>query len=223
MCDISLIMGSSFILAGPSSCGKSSFLKNLIKCRNIMFDRNIKNVYIVCSNVQNIYENLVKSKDVKKIFHQMPSEDEILEIAKIEKVRGGTILVLDDVMPEIEKSKDLIQKLFTELAHHQDMSVFLCVQNLFYNNGTFRTLSRNAAYLIPFKSPRDTRQINFLAYQSYAQNPQLVIDAYNDATNHAYCYLLMDFTQETPDFLRLRAKIFPWQIDNESPIVYLPN
>lgn len=156
MCDTSLKMGSSFILAGPSSCGKSSFIRDLIKCRDIMFDRNIKNVYIVCSNVQNIYEDLVKSKDVKKIFYEMPTEDEILEIAKIEKPRGGTILILDDILPEIEKSNLLIQKTFTEIAHHWNMSIFLCVQNLFYKNGLFRTLSLNAAYLIPFKHPRDT-------------------------------------------------------------------
>ena len=121
-----------------------------------MFDRNIKNVYIVCSNIQNIYEDLIKTKDVKKIFYEMPTEDEIREIAKIEKGRGGTILILDDILPEIEKSNLLIQKIFTEIAHHWDMSIFLCVQNLFYRSALFRTLSLNAAYLIPFKHPRDT-------------------------------------------------------------------
>ena len=156
MVDASLQMGSSFILAGPSSCGKSSFIRNLIKCRNNIFNKNIRNVYIVCSNVQGIYEELVKSKDVKKIFYEMPTEDEIREIAEIEKERGGTILILDDILPEIEKSNLLIQKMFTEIAHHWDMSIFLCVQNLFYRSDLFRTLSLNAAYLIPFKHPRDT-------------------------------------------------------------------
>ena len=156
MVDASLQMGSSFILAGPSSCGKSSFIRNLIKCRNNIFNKNIRNVYIVCSNVQGIYEELVKSKDVKKIFYEMPTEDEIREIAEIEKERGGTILILDDILPEIEKSKKLIEKMFTEIAHHWDMSIFLCVQNLFYRSDLFRTLSLNAAYLIPFKHPRDT-------------------------------------------------------------------
>ena len=120
-----------------------------------MFERDIKNVYIVCSNVQNIYEDLIKTKDVKKIFYEMPTENEILDLAQIGKKKGGTILILDDILPEIEKASNFIQKLFTETCHHNDMSVFLCVQNLFYNNGVFRTLSRNAGYLIPFKNPRD--------------------------------------------------------------------
>ena len=137
------------------SPGKSSFIRDMIKCKDVMFDRNIKNVYIVCSNIQNIYEDLVKTKDIKKIFYEMPTEAEILDIAKTEKHRGGTILILDDILPEIEKANLFIQKLFTETCHHYSMSVFLCVQNLFYNNGIFRTLSRNAAYLIPFKNPRD--------------------------------------------------------------------
>ena len=33
----------------------------------------------------------------------------------------------------------------------------------------------------------------------------------------------MDFTQTTPDYLRLRSDIFPAHIDNNAPAVYLPN
>ena len=109
------------------------------------------------------------------------------------------------------------------MAHHYNLSVVLCVQNLFYQNGIFRTLSLNSGYLVPFKNPRDTKQINFMAYSSYAKNPKLVIEAFKDATKFPYTYLLMDFTQKTPDFLRLRSNIFPHDIDYNFPAVYLPN
>lgn len=222
MFDISLKIGTAMILAGPSSCGKSSFVKNLITTRHLMFGRPSLNVYIVCSNVQDIYEDMVKSGDVKEIFYNMPSKNEILQIAKRGR-SNGTILILDDLLSEIAKKSILIQQIFTEMAHHQNLSVVLCVQNLFVQGGIFRTLSLNSGYLVPFKNPRDMKQIDFLAYQAYASNPKLVIKAYKDATYNPFSYLLMDFTQTCPDYLRLRTDIFPEAIDDYPPAVYLPN
>ena len=109
------------------------------------------------------------------------------------------------------------------MAHHQKLTVVLCVQNLFYQNGIFRTLSLNSGYLVPFKNPRDMHQIDIIAYKSYAMDPKVIMKAYKDATYKAYSYLFMDFTQTTPDFLRLRTDIFPSHIDKIPPAIYLPN
>ena len=62
-----------------------------------------------------------------------------------------------------------------------------------------------------------------MAYQSFVKNPKFLIESYIDATKNAYCYLLMDFTQKTPSWRRLRSKIFPIELDDEAPILYLPN
>ena len=156
MFDITLKIGTGMILAGPSSCGKSSFVKNLIMSRNILFNKPSLNVYIVCSNVQNIYENMVKNKNVKKIFYKMPSKNEILRFARYGRRTGGTILILDDLLTEIAKNNMLIQEIFTEMAHHQKLTVVLCVQNLFYQNGIFRTLRLNSGYLVPFNKTKGT-------------------------------------------------------------------
>ena len=223
MFDITLKIGTGMILAGPSSCGKSSFVKNLIMSRNILFNKPSLNVYIVCSNVQNIYEDMVKNKNVKKIFYKMPSKNEILRFARYGRRTGGTILILDDLLTEIAKNNMLLQEIFTEMAHHQKLTVVLCVQNLFYQNGIFRTLSLNSGYLVPFKNPRDMHQIDIIAYKSYAMDPKVIMKAYKDATYKAYSYLFMDFTQTTPDFLRLRTDIFPSHIDKIPPAIYLPN
>ena len=223
MFDITLKVGTSMILAGPSSCGKSSFVKNLIMSRDTLFHKPSLNAYIVCSNVQNMYEDMVKNKNVKKIFYKMPSKAEILQIAKLGSRTGGTILILDDLLTELAKNNTLIEEIFTEMAHHQKLSVVLCVQNLFYQNNIFRTLSLNSAYLVVFKNPRDMKQIDFIAYRSYAMNPKVVTEAYKDATYRPYSYIFMDFTQTTPEFLRLRTDIFPSDVDKIPPAVYLTN
>ena len=62
-----------------------------------------------------------------------------------------------------------------------------------------------------------------MAYQSFVKNPKFLIESYIDATKNAYSYLLMDFTQKTPFWRRLRSKIFPIELDDEAPILYLPN
>ena len=166
---------------------------------------------------------MVKNKNVKKIFYKMPSKNEILRFARYGRRTGGTILILDDLLTEIAKNNMLLQEIFTEMAHHQKLTVVLCVQNLFYQNGIFRTLSLNSGYLVPFKNPRDMHQIDVIAYKSYAMDPKVIIKAYKDATYKAYSYLFMDFTQTTPDFLRLRTDIFPSHIDKIPPAIYLPN
>ena len=62
-----------------------------------------------------------------------------------------------------------------------------------------------------------------MAYQSFVKNPKFLIESFIDATRNAYCYLMMDFTQKTPFWRRLRSKIFPIELDGEAPILYLPN
>ena len=211
------------MLAGPTSCGKNSFVKNFIMTRDILFAESSLNVYIVCSNVQNMYEDMVKNKNVKKIFYEMPSKKEILQIAKVGSKTGGTILILDNLLSEIAKNNILIQEIFTEIAHHNRLSVVLCVQNFFYQKGIFKTLSLNCGYLVPFKNPRDMKQINTIAYRSFAMDPKVVTKAYQDATYKPYGYLFLDFTQTTLDFLCIRTDIFPSNIDKSPPAVYLPN
>ena len=62
MFDISLKIGTGMMLAGPTSCGKSTFVKNLIMTRDILFAKSSLIVYIVCSNFQSMYEDMVKFK-----------------------------------------------------------------------------------------------------------------------------------------------------------------
>ena len=75
MFDITLKIGTAMMIAGPSSCGKSSFVRNLITARNVMYGKQSLNAYIVCSNVQDMYEDMVKTGDVKEIFPKLPPKN----------------------------------------------------------------------------------------------------------------------------------------------------
>ena len=70
-------------------------------------------------------------------------------------------------------------------------------------------MSLNCHYLILFKSPRDSSQVNHLARQIFPGNVKYMTESFEDATARTYGYLLCDLRPETPNDFRLRTNIFP--------------
>jgi len=114
-------------------------------------------------------------------------------------------LVLDDLMAECSNN-DAVEKLFTRGSHHRQLTTVLLTQNLFRKGQ--RTQSLNAHYVVAFKNPRDRSQMAFLFRQAFPKqkHPE---EAFKDATDSPYGYLLFDFETDTPETLRLRTNIFP--------------
>ncbi len=81
-----------------------------------------------------------------------------------------------------------------------------------------RTASLNAQYLILFKSPRDKTVVQHLGNQMYPKNSRFLVDAFADATQEPYGYLVLDLRQDTPEDMRIRSHIFA----NEQEAVYVP-
>jgi hypothetical protein len=129
----------------------------------------------------------------------------------------NNLLILDDLMADSANSK-LVSNLFTRTSHHRNLSVILILQNLYHKGSSLRDIGLNAKYLIIFKNPNDRRQIRYLALQIFPENPQFVIDAYEQATQRPHGYLMVDFDTKTPDELRIRTGLFPPEI----PILFIP-
>ena len=68
------------------------------------------------------------------------------------------------------------------------------------------------------KSPRDSSQIINIAKQVSPYKVKHVIDSFKFATKRPYSYLMLDFHTSTPDHLRLKSNLLPydWPI-----VVYL--
>ena len=116
--------------------------------------------------------------------------------------------MLDDIASGLD-SKLHLNKVFTEICHHYNLFCVFFTQNLFLNNPDYRTMSLNSAYMVLFKNPRDKRQITHLASSVSPLNTAFITESFFNATQKAYSYLLMDFLQQTPNFLRLRTNILP--------------
>ena len=73
----------------------------------------------------------------------MPCPDKIKEIFDGEH----HIICLDDSQHEVANSREA-EKLFTQLSHHNNLSVVYLNQNLYYQGKCARTLNLNTAYTV---------------------------------------------------------------------------
>lgn len=130
--------------------------------------------------------------------------------------RKNVLLILDDLMNEANQN---VCEIFTKLSHHRNVSVIFVTQNLFHKNPCIRTMSLNSHYIVLFKNVRDASQIATLGRQMYPGKSKFVVEAYRDATEEPFSYLLIDLRPDTDENYRLRAKIFP---DDDRQYVYVP-
>ena len=118
------------------------------------------------------------------------------------------LVVIDDLMHELSNDQR-ITSLFTKGCHRGNLSVIFILQNIFHRRKELRDMSLNFHYLVLFKSPRDSSQVNHLAKQMFPGHVKYMQEAFQDATKRPYGYLLCDLKPETPTDFRLLSNIFP--------------
>lgn len=200
----------SAIIAGPSHCGKTYFVKRLID--NVALIDPIPNKIFYCySEWQPLFSSFKGVQFIRDI-------DELQRLLDMRQ-KGSSdmsrlLVIFDDLMHE---SSNFIEKCFTKYSHHNNMSVIFITQNIFQKN--MRTMSLNASYIFIFKNPRDIKQISYLSRQMYPSSQSgFLEEAYKDATTQPHGYLMLDLKQNTEDFLRVRSNIFPL----ETTVIYTP-
>jgi len=192
------------IVAGPTSCGKTRFVFRLIEHASRMIDPPPSKIVYCYREYQQLFS---KYRHVE--FNRgLPSLDDF-------DGKQTVLLVLDDLMNEADQT---VPSLFTKGSHHRNVSVVFLAQNLFSKNKFARTISLNAHYMILFKNPRDASQFAHLARQMYPNKSQFAVEAYKDATQEPYSYLLIDLRPQQDETLRLRSNVFP----GETHYVYVP-
>ena len=192
------------IVAGPTACGKSTWVKNLITYQRDMIDPAPEQVIWFYGEWQPLYDTLSGMVEFREGLTDLNTLN----------TKKRTLVIIDDLMTETDKS---VSNLFTKGSHHRNLSILHLVQNVFDKNKHTRTISLNAHYLVIFKNPRDASQVTHLAKQMYPGHVRYLQEVFGDATSEAYGYLFIDLKQETPEHLRLRTKIMP----NETQYVYM--
>lgn len=193
----------TLLIAGPSSCGKTTFVCKLLENIDNNIDEPIKTVHWCYTEEGSRPTIKCAENGGFKIFFHLG----IPESFENTNIEGGNLVILDDCMAE-SSNNTMIANLFTKTSHHQRISVILLTQNIFHKGSHTRDISLNAKYIILFKSPRDKAQASYLCRQIYPENSRSLTDIYKEATEKPYSYLLIDLTQTANDLIRFRSDLF---------------
>ena len=157
------------IVAGPTGCGKSTFVTRMLRHAAAMIDPPPEQITWCYGEWQEAYATT-------NLGHVRFEEG--LPTAAMFDPTTRNLIVIDDLMAETDER---VTTLFTKQSHHRNTSVLYLVQNLFPKNKESRTISLNSQYMVVFKNPRDASQMATLARQMYPGRGKFVQEAFKDA------------------------------------------
>jgi len=163
------------VISGPTSSGKSVFVRRLLKHVKTIVDPPPGRI-LYCYGV---YQKIFSEMEDVEFNEGLPSLDQF-------DGTNNSLVIIDDLMHE---TNDVVSKLFSRVSHHTNTSVIFITQNIFHPSKETRTIALNTQYLVLFKSVRDKSQIAYLARQIYPTRSKHMVEAYTDATSEPYSYL----------------------------------
>ena len=200
MFDIRLKENFKLFVSGPSRCGKTFFISELLE--NI--DTFSKDPPETVLYIYKVWQT--KFDEMKSVVDGFIEDNENV-VQQIKKLALGqrVFVIFDDLI----NSKSLVDiaTLFTVDGRHMNMSMAFLTQRMFVNNEHFRQISQNCDYFCIFKNPRNSSEIRTLAQQLTPGSLEL-IEIYKEATKNPFSYLLINLTQECDPNVKYLSHVF---------------
>lgn len=218
------------IVAGPTSSGKSTFVKNLLLHQDTLINTTYDNVIILLGTdatentvLTSLKKNLpsVLIVEVKKMF---PTNSEFcadfpsfFNEFVLEKYKGQkNCVIFDDLMYELAECNILVD-MFTKKSSHSNLTTIFITQNIFWK-GTGKhaadnvTIYRNTQVLVLFQNPMDSSVFATVAKRlSPSRFKHLQSKLLTAADKYRYIVIQGDF--RVPQKLRYSTQIF-----NDDPV-----
>jgi len=107
----------TLIVAGPRSCGTSTFVIRLLECREHLCDI--------------VFEKIVRCHSKNNAPHHLNNVSFVKGVPEFENPENvHTLIVLDDLMDSAYSTK--VNEPFTKGSHHRNISLVLITQKLFH-------------------------------------------------------------------------------------------
>jgi len=143
------------IVSGTSNTGKTTLFStfciekmcSLVKCPQKQF--------CFIKKHQDVYNQMINAglaDELVFIKGDMISESDFEREVSKYRNSGGSLCVIDSLIEAIDKSNS---KICTKISHHENCDVIFLTQSLFVDNKHYRTMSKNATYMVLMKSPRN--------------------------------------------------------------------
>lgn len=189
------------IIAGFTNSGKSHLSTRLILKYHNSFDR-----ILICgvSHHSLLEHPLISGK--LRVHEQIidPLHDRNPLLPK--KEQESVLFLLDDTYSEAVNSKIVLDSFVK--GRHQNLTVILITQNIFFTGKYARDIALNASHYFLLRN-RDLSQIECLGRQlfgkTHAKDLVEIYETVVQATPHGY--LLIDLSPGTPVQLRLRSYV----------------
>ena len=195
----------SMLVVGPKQCGKTYFVQQVLtkNCIEYLSEKPTQ-IYWFYNQWQPRYDALKRALKKRILFTQgLPDLSEDLHEINPEY---NNILVFDDLMSQAIDSPVLSQ-LFTQ-GRHRNASVILLLQNMFPKGKYNTDISRNAQYLVLFRSPSDRKQIGIVAERMFDKNRKNFMTAYYHETERPYGYVVIDNQPKTTSEKQVVSEVF---------------
>jgi len=190
----------TFFMSGPTKAGKSTLTREIILRHGEIIDAPIEKI-VYCYGVDQPSYFSKLMQDCPKLSLQTGIPEDFGD-----SLGTPMLYILDDLMAEGCRSKDVLNA-FVRESHHRNISVIFLTQCFFYPG--LRPISLNSHYFAIFKNPRETQVIRHLGQQmNCGRKCSATEDAFRDAVSQPYRYLFIDCTQEMDDRFRLRNDVF---------------
>ena len=204
MHDIRFKENFKIFVCGPSRCGKTVFIKDLLQNIPSITKQNISKVIYVYKVWQQIFEDM----KLQGLVHFFLREEENI-VEKIKKLSFGqySLVIFDDLINS--KNLEEISNLFIVDGRHSNYSMIFTSQRMFVYNEYFRQISNNCDYIVVFKNPRNYSEIRTLAQQLTPMSLDL-LEIYTKATKDPFTYLLINLTQECNEDVKFLSHLFDY-------------
>ena len=199
------------IVSGPTSCGKTTFIKNLLQKNSEFIQSRIQRIIWLYRRWQPLYDDIARTVYPRVEFVQGLPDD--IESNDFIQPNVRNLVVIDDLATACSKD-NRVSDLFTEGSHHRNLSVIVLNQNLYHSKNP--TERRNCQYLVLFKNPMDKQAVMTLARQMYPGKTGYFLKKFEDATTEPYTYLLIDLKADTKKKERFQTDILAIKENDEA-------
>jgi len=181
------------IINGSTQCGKTTLIKKILLRQNEIIDKKFEKI-LYC------YAYSLPMFELENVeFNEgLPTNFDGLD---------NGLLILDDLMEELSKSKSAID-LFTKKSHHQNISIIFVTHNFFFKN--LRNLTTQCKYICLMKNPRENAYVKNIGRQmNMGLKNEPFEQAFECVMNKPFGHLLLDFNMNQRDDMRIRTSVFP--------------